>query len=333
MKIDAYAHIATPKYGEYVLRSLRTKPADPAAAGFVEAIWSPERLPIMFPGDARWRHMDSLGDDYRQVLIMIWPPVEDVADAEASGQLCRLANEELAGLVTAHPERFVGFVAQVSLNNVEQAVRETRYAVTELGALGVQLFTNVLGRPLDAPEFAPIFALMADLDRPIWLHPARRMHVADFAGEDVSRYFLWQSIGWPYETSQAMVRLAFSGLFERHPGLRIITHQGGVIPYLAGRVGNLAPGSFPEYATVASLPNPPLDYLRRFFSDTFHCGNPVGLRACIDFFGIDQILFGTDYGIPQNAERTFADIDALDLNEADRHQIFEGNARRILALD
>lgn len=332
MKIDAYAHIATPRYGEHVSRSLRTSPADPAAAAFVQAVWSPEALPIMFPGDARWRHMDSLGEDYRQVLIMIWPPVEDVADAQASGQLCRLANEELAELVAAHPERFVGFAAQVSLNNVEHAVREAHYAVRELGAVGIQLFTNVEGRPLDDPEFAPIFAAMAELDRAIWLHPARRMHVADFAGENVSRYFLYQSIGWPYETSQAMVRLAFSGLFERHPGLRIITHQGGVIPYVAGRVGHLAPGTFPEYQAVASLPSPPLDYLRRFFSDTFHSGNPVGLRACIDFFGVDQILFGTDYGMPQNVERTFADVEALDLSEQDRRQIFEGNARRLLAL-
>ncbi len=79
---------------------------------------------------------------------------------------------------------------------------------------------------------------MAELDRPIWLHPARTAAMTDYAAESKSRYEMWWCFGWPYETSVAMVRLVFSGVFDRYPGLKIITHHlGGMIPYYDGRIG------------------------------------------------------------------------------------------------
>src|SRR5204863_350502 len=116
--------------------------------------------------------------------------------------------------------------------------RRARRALDDLHATGVQIYTNVAGRPLDLPEYQPIFDRMAQRDLPIWLHPARPAAVADYAGETRSKYDMWWAFGWPYETSVAMGRLVFSGIFDRHPSLKIITHHmGAMIPFCAGRVG------------------------------------------------------------------------------------------------
>src|SRR3989442_1289954 len=77
-------------------------------------------------------------------------------------------------------------------------------------------------------------------DRPIWMHPARPGSRADYPGEPKSKYEIWQGLGWPFETSVAMARMVFSGLLEKLPKLRIITHHcGGMIPYFAGRAETL----------------------------------------------------------------------------------------------
>src|SRR5439155_1162174 len=123
-------------------------------------------------------------------------------------------------------------------NNPDAAVREIDRAIDDLQATGVQIYTNVAGRPLDSPEYQPIFDRMAQRDLPIWMHPARPAAFADYAGEKRSKFDMWWAFGWPYETSVAMGRLVFSGIFDRHPGLKIITHHlGAMVPFCAGRVG------------------------------------------------------------------------------------------------
>ncbi len=90
-------------------------------------------------------------------------------------------------------------------------------SIAELGAKGIQIYSNIAGRPLDEPGFEPIFAAMAKHDLPIWLHPARTAAMTDYSAEPRSRYEMWWCFGWPYETSVAMSRLVFSGLFDRYP--------------------------------------------------------------------------------------------------------------------
>src|SRR6266508_2112698 len=126
-----------------------------------------------------------------------------------AAELARLANDELAELCTAHPDRFMGFAASLAMNDPDAAVREAQRATKDLGALGVQIFTNVNGVALDEPRFAPLFAAMAELDRPIWVHPARASAHPDYLTEDRSKYELWWVFGWPYETAIFMSRLIF----------------------------------------------------------------------------------------------------------------------------
>src|SRR5262249_29670569 len=207
MKIDIFPHILPRKYFE---RMLQVAPPGMALHKRMAGI------PALVDVDLRFRMMDR-HEDYVQVLTLANPPLEVVARPGDSPDLARLANDEMGALVARHPDRFPGFVASLPTNNPDASLAEIDRAVRQLGATGVQIFTNVGGLPLDRPEFQPIFASMAEHRLPIWMHPARPATVADYAGEPRSKYDLWWAFGWPYETSVAMGRLVFSGLFDRHP--------------------------------------------------------------------------------------------------------------------
>src|SRR6516165_10863593 len=106
----------------------------------------------LFDLDERFREMDQFGD-YREIISLPNPPIEDFAQGDVGLSLARIGNDSMAELCARHPARFPAFVAALSLTDVEGSVVEARRAVTELGAAGVQIFTNIAGRPLDDPAF------------------------------------------------------------------------------------------------------------------------------------------------------------------------------------
>jgi aminocarboxymuconate-semialdehyde decarboxylase len=286
--------------------------------------------------DARWRKMDSIeriepAGEYTQVLTLAVPPLEEVGPPAVAAEFARIANEEMAELARRFPDRFAGFAAALPLNDVDAAMRELDRALTQLGALGAQFYTNVLGVALDDPRFEPLFSRLEDAERAVWLHPTRSAEWADYPSESRSDYGLWWSLGWPYETAAALARLVYSGHMERHPRQRVIAHHGGgLVPHFAAR---LAMG--PGYRQVQDqLPLPPLDYFRRFYVDTALFGAPHAVRCVLEFFGPRHVLFGTDMPLgPANAvEATIADIEAVDLPSEDRAAVYSGNARRLLGL-
>jgi aminocarboxymuconate-semialdehyde decarboxylase len=223
------------------------------------------------------------------------------------------------------------------MTDVEGSVEEARRAVKELGAGGVQIFTNIAGRPLDDPAYESIFATMAELDQPIWLHPARTSAMPDYASEPKSRFEMWWCFGWPYDTSVAMVRMVFCGLLDRYPNLKIITHHlGGMIPFYDGRIGPglqvLGSRTLDEdYSKVLpALKRPHLDYLHDFYGDTALFGGGIqAVRCGLEFFGSEHVVFATDTPLGPIAP-TIARIRELDISEADRRKIFAGNAERLL---
>lgn len=336
MKLDAYSHILPARY---FARMRELAVGSGALKRWLE-------LDALHDLDARLRMMDEFGDGYQQVLTLSSPPVELLAEPEGSAQLARLANESLHELCEQHPDRFPAFVASLPMNNPDAALAEIAFALDDLGARGVQLFTNVNGRPLDDPAFHGVFAEMARRDLPIWLHPARGAAFADYSAEDTSRYEIWWALGWPYETSAAMARLVFSGLLEQHPSLKIITHHlGAMIPCLEGRIGlgwSDQLGSRTADTDLAGLrgtvlPHRPLEYFRRFYADTALSGSAIGIRCGLDFFGTDHVLFGTDCpfdpeGGPGFIRETIRVLDALDLTDAARAQIYHGNVLRLMRL-
>src|SRR5215471_8246018 len=189
--------------------------------------------------EARIRMMEQW-PGYQQVLTLSNPPIETIVGPKDAPDLARVANDQLKNICEGRPDKFPACVASLPLNNVEASLQEMDRAIA-LGARGIQIFTNINGRPLDDPEFLTVFERAASHHQvPICMHPARDARVADYPGEAKSKYEIWQVLGWPHETSVAMARIVFSGMFDRLPEMKIITHHlGAMIPYFEGRVGPL----------------------------------------------------------------------------------------------
>jgi aminocarboxymuconate-semialdehyde decarboxylase len=290
----------------------------------------------LFDLDARFREMDEFGD-YRQIISLPNPAIEDIAKPDVGLALARIANDAMAEMCRKHPKRFPAFAAAVCLTDIDGSIAEARRACTQLGARGVQIFTSIAGEPLDQKKFDPFFALMAELDLPVWLHPVGTAAMPDYASEQKSRFEMWWCFGWPYETSVAMVRMVFSGLLDRYPKLKIITHHlGGMIPYYDGRVG---PGlkvlgqrtSDEDYSKILpALKRPHMDYLHEFYGDTAMFGGGIhGTRCGLEFFGADHVVFATDTPLGPIGP-TIQVIEKLELAPADRRKLLVGNAEKLL---
>jgi uncharacterized protein len=325
-KIDAFAHILPRSYLERLERLLEKTMAPSRLDYYREGVFSFD--PVLTDLDARWRKIEPYGD-YAQVLVLAGPPLEEVGQPAVAAKFARIANDEMAELVQRFPDRFAGFAAALPLSDVEEALRELDRALTQLGALGTQLYTNVLGVALDDPRFEPLFTRLEDAGRAVWLHPTRSAAWADYPVESRSDFGLWWSIGWPYETAAALSRLVYSGHMERHPRQLVIAHHGGgMVPHFSAR---LAMG--PGYRQVKdTLQRPPLEYFRRFHVDTALFGAPHAVRCVLEFFGPQQVLFGTDMPLgPSNSvEATIADIDSAGLSREDMAAVYSGNAVRLL---
>ena len=186
------------------------------------------------------------------------------------------------------------------MNAPEAAVKEAERALAA-GANAIQLHTNVDGAPLDQEQFLPIYEVIEKSGRPILLHPIRTREMADYRTEDKSKYEINSVIGWPFETGAALARLVFSGIIDRFPNLKIITHHlGGIIPYFEGRVGHSwdqlgARTSDEDYAAILKrLKKRPLNYFKEFYGDTALAGARAPTICGISFFTPDRVLFASD---------------------------------------
>ena len=328
MKIDAYAHISPIRYMERVEQILASPNVSPAVKE--HGPWL-RADPVLYDLDARRRALEPF-EDYRQVLVLAAPPLEELGEPGVTRDLARLANDELAELVRDH-DRFAGFCASLPLNDVDLSIEELDRAVTQLGARGFQLYSNINGLPLDEPRFRPLFERAAALDVAIWLHPTRSPAWPDYPTETQSLHGIWWSIGWPYETSAAMCRLVYSGIMDAHPALRIITHHAGaMIPYFSGRFREIQTED--QRPALERLLREPNDYFHAFYADTALFGAPHALRCALDFFGADHLLFGTDMplGGPHVVEETISDVESLQLSAEDQRLVYEANATRVLGL-
>ena len=300
-------------------------------------------MPALTDLEARFRVMDKF-PGYRQTPSLVSPPLEFIAGPKDTPDLARIANDAMGELIERHRDRFPGFVAALPMNHPDAAAAEAERATRSLGACGVQFFTNVSGHPLDEPESLTLLGRMAELDCPVWLHPARGMKVPDYPTEEHSKFELWWALGWPYETSLAMARLVFAGAFDRWPNLKIITHHvGGMIPMMEGRLGPgmelLGTRTPQECADVVttSLSEPLLDALRRFYADTASFGSRSAIECGQAFFGTDKLLFASD--MPFDPEggagyirETLRAIKEMELSDSARAKILHGNAERLLGL-
>jgi aminocarboxymuconate-semialdehyde decarboxylase len=300
------------------------------------------QVPMMTDLDIRFRVMDRFGPEYQQILSLAAPPLELAGSPQKAQELARIGNDGMAELCARYRERFPGFIASIAMNDHDGAVEEIERAIQQLGACGIQIYTNVAGKPLDLPEFRPVFERMQALDKPIWIHPARGANMTDYASEDRSKYEIWWTFGWPYESSAAQARLVWSKTMTELPQLKIIIHHaGGMTPFFEGRVG---PGwdqmgsrtSSVDYTGLPKqLGRPHLEIFKSFYVDTATFGSKAAVECALSFYGVDHVVFASDAPFdpeqgPMYIRETIKVIDALDIGEADRAKIYHGNLERLI---
>ncbi|MDH3263259.1 MAG: amidohydrolase [Paracoccaceae bacterium] len=334
-KIDVFNHIWPKPFFDALIDHIGTMTDITRRSGAV---------PMMTDLDRRFEVMDMFGPDYQQVLSLASPPLEKLAGPEKALELSRIGSDSMAELCARHPDRFPGFIGTAPMNNMATCVAECRRAIEELGAVGMQIFTNVSGKPLDLAEFEPFFDYLAGTGKPVWLHPARGANFPDYLTESQSEYEIWWTFGWPYETSAAMARMVFSRLFDKYPGLKVITHHaGGMVPFFEGRVG---PGwdqmgartTDRDLAAVRkALKRPHLEYFKEFYADTATFGSASAIRHAIEFFGEDRVLFASDApfdpeGGPMYIRETIRILEEMDIPEPVKRKVFQDNAVALLGL-
>ena len=334
MKIDVFPHIFPRPFYDRMLT------VSEAASKYMQR--RVRDMPMLADVEMRVRLMDEF-PGYQQVLTAAGPGLETFCDPKISPELARVANDGMAEICAKYPDRFIGFAASLPMNNMDACLQEVDRVIQQLGARGVQIFTSVNGRPLDESEFRPLFKKMAEYDLPIWLHPTRSSAFADYVTEKKSKYELWWAFGWPYESSVAMARLVFTGIFDELPSLKIITHHlGGMISFFERQVGpgldHLGSRTPPHEKDLyeCNLKHRPIDYFRKFYADTAVLG--TGPLICgIGFFGADHVLYGTDMPFDHengyfNVRETMRSLDAMPMAPQDRVKIYEANALALLKL-
>jgi aminocarboxymuconate-semialdehyde decarboxylase len=330
MKIDIYTHVMPERYKKALYKY---------ADKFATEKKVQDKRPVLTDHEARFRILNKF-EDVVQVLSVTMPPVEEVVGPEEAVELTRIANDEMAEMVAKYPQKYIAAIANLPMNNMDATLKEAERAIKKLGFKGIQIYTRVNGKPLSSDELMPLYKLMSGFDLPIWIHPMRSSHQADYAAETVSSHQIFSVFGWPYDTTVAMTRLVFAGVFEKFPTIKFITHHcGGMIPYFADRIvvhynnglERLGQKFFP------GLKKHPIEYYRMFYNDTALNGCTSGLMCGYDFFGEDRLLFGTDmpYDVENGAiaiRQTIEAIEGMNIPESSKRKIYEGNAKNLLHL-
>jgi aminocarboxymuconate-semialdehyde decarboxylase len=325
--IDFHNHYYPPEYVD-ALRS-------PSSQSVVEVttdeagnpcVHYPGDYNILVPGHRDIAYRQGVLDEHgitTQVLSFTTPGVH-VEAPDVAVEWARMVNDAFARVVRERPGRFTA-LATLPLNDPIASVVELERAMKDLGLPGAMVFSNVNHVALADERFEPLWKKADALGAVIYIHPT------DPAGvEAMLDYWLMPLVGFLMDTTLAASKLVFSGVVERHPGIRwVLTHMGGAIPYLAERLDR-GWRAFAECRT--HIGRPPSEYLRRFYYDTVNF-NPPAIRLAIEFAGVDRILAGSDYphqigSIPLMLET----IAALDAGSEAQEKIRWRNAAGLLGI-
>ena len=242
-------------------------------------------------------------------------------DAALTAATAALQNEQIAKLTKAHPDRFMG-MATLPMQDPARAIAELKRAVRELGLVGAQIASHIEGKNLDDPGLTPFWAAVAELDAFIMIHP-----VKPAGGDRIKSYYLANLIGNPLDTTIAAACLAFGGVMERHPKLKILlVHGGGFVPYQYGRWNH---GWNVRGEPKQFLDKEPEASIRRFYYDTITHGKPA-LEYLVATMGADHVVLGSDYPYDMGNWELVREARALAISEADKAKILSGNAEGLL---
>ncbi len=334
MIIDAYSHGYHGKYIDQLIRA----GGDWAKKTLDRFMAMGQKIPHMIDIGQRVELLDRYGIDLQLVTIThtldcnLFP-----GDIASQLTMARAINDHMARITEDSKGRLLA-AGNIPLSGFEQGSREEmERAIKTLGLKAITICSNLNGKPPDLPEFEPFWALAAEMKVPVYIHPRDPAGRMDRSYE--AEYDLTHTFGWPYETALILSRLVFSGIMERYPALKVVSHHlgGGMIPFFWGRMTESYDPTEQQQKIGRILPKPLFDYFSRFYYDTAVGGNAAAIRCAYEVFGGDQLVFATDspHG-PGGGELRLANypgvIKSLGFSEADNKKIFEDNARRILNL-
>jgi aminocarboxymuconate-semialdehyde decarboxylase len=295
------------------------RPMRPMPTVDVHAHLSPSAGAARLTLGERLAHMDRVGTDVQLVSVAAPLLDQDLGPAEA-----RLANREIAAMVSERPDRLTG-LAVLPLREVGAAVDELHHAVADLGLKGAEVATHVRGRSWDEPEYAPIFEAAERLGAVLFFHST-----SSVVPTRNDWHPLEDMVGMPLEDTLAVATLICSGVLERHPGLKVIVaHGGGPACYDIGRIDR---GWLVRREARSGINRPPSQYLDRLHFDSLTWSERA-LRLLIDTVGADRVVMGSGWPGEMGLDAPVAWLDSLpSISDAERRLIQGANAARLLSL-
>ncbi|MFE2456578.1 amidohydrolase family protein [Streptomyces sp. NPDC059402] len=327
--VDVHAHVLLPEADALVAglpadaeaKELDARRNGPAALA-VSGLMVRERYPRLTDVTVRLAAMDAQGVDVQLVSpspshYHYW------ADEETAEKLYRLANEATAAHCSAAPKRLRG-LGLVPLQHPQQAVRALDHALAQ-GLLGVEVSSHAPGRELSDAAYEPLWSRAEETGALLFLHP-----FGCTLDERLDQWYLSNTVGQPTENAVALSHLIFSGVLDRHPGLKIIAaHGGGYLPTHIGRSDHAWSARSDAGAGCA---HPPSSYLQRLYFDSL-VHDPGVLRELVRVAGADRVLLGSDFPFDMGTEDPVGALRAAGLPEADFHAVRGGNAADLLRKD
>ncbi len=325
--IDMHSHVLVPEAAALVAPhvDLSLVPLAHFATPATQALnrkQDADRRANMLDMAVRLADMDAAGVDM-QVIMPPPPQCTYTVPLEVGVQAARIINEGLAAFAARRPDRFVA-LGTVPMQDGEAAAAELERGMRDLGLKGVQVLTNVGGRELSDPAFAPFWARAETLGAVVLLHPNGFTQA-----ERMTRRYFNNVIGNPIETTLALHYLIFDGVLERHPALKLIAVHGG--GYLAGYSGRIDHAWGARSDVRGDLPQPPTTYLKRVFFDTV-VFTPHQLRHLVEVFGVEKVLMGTDYPYDMAESDPVGHLASAGLDEASFEAIAGGNAKALFGV-
>ncbi|WP_326659708.1 amidohydrolase family protein [Streptomyces canus] len=326
--VDVHAHVLLPAIEALVdgsaglaeARALDARRNGPAALA-VNGPMVRERIPRLTDAGVRLAAMDAQGVDVQ--LVSPSPShYHHWTDEATADKVCRLANEGTAVHCSAAPDRLKG-LGLVPLHHPDLAVPALEHAL-EQGLLGVEISSHAPGRELSDPAYEPFWRRAEETGAVLFLHP-----FGCTLDERLDRWYLSNTVGQPTENAVALSHLIFSGVLDRHPGLKLIAaHGGGYLPTHIGRADHAWSVRADAGADCAQLPS---SYLKRLYFDSL-VHDPHVLRALIAAAGTDRVLLGSDFPFDMGTEDPVGALRSAHLPEADFHAVRGGNAAALLRL-
>ena len=326
--VDIHSHVAIPQAAAFVKPHLdmSTVPLAHFADAPTKALSQKQEEDVrarITGYDERLADLDAMGID----LQLVMPPPNQcyyTVPLDIAVKAAQMVNDGLAQYVARKADRFVA-LGTVPLSDGAEAARELERCMTSLGMKGAEVLTNVAGRELSEPQYAPFWQKAEALGALVVIHPNGFTEAKRF-----TRFYFNNVIGNPLETTIALHYLIFDGVLERHPKLKILAvHGGGYLPAYAGRIDH-AWGARSD--AHGDLPRPPTSYLRQIYFDTV-VFTPHQLAELVRLYGAERIIMGTDYPFDMAEYDPIGHLAGVEgLDPAAVAAITGGNARKLLGV-